>query len=580
MPDPIRAVAYYRFSDPKQDASIAQQSQWAEAAAPRHGVEIVRAFQDEGIPGDEILSRGGLQALLAFCEQRRQAGGPVRAVVCWDADRLSRADSFRTAGVICRLLDAGVTRMLTNEGWTDWEDDTDRLVYGVRQEAGKAAYARSVSGSVARARLQRALRGEWTGGPAPFGYVRGPDAHLALGERAHWETVQLLAREYLARDVGACRLAAEFNAAGRPFPTQRGRTQWTDDLVYQLLTDPQYTGDLYYNRNPVSKYHKTTGDGRVQRSRPRRNKAGTPLAVRNAPEDVIVCEKAHPVIIDRETFAAVQRKLASRRVGGGKRGGPGRGDYPFSGLLECGDCGACLYGVTQVQIHKGKRYTWRKYSCSRYMESGGRECHINAVCEAALLEKVALVLEQRYSDPACLEGLRARLLARRRARGRASDGAVQALRRRRADLAGKIARGQENLALAKTEKDFAHVSAILARWEVEAAEVGREVEEAERLAAAQEHEAAAVEAALQRLQEAGGKIRAAAAAGRRDVLRGLVARVELHFTHRPWHSGKVRSELAGGTIYLRDDLGSSDIPGGASPTPDDLRPDFVLEMPA
>jgi hypothetical protein len=394
--------------------------------------------------------------------------------------------------------------------------------------------------------------------------VRGEDGHLALGEKAHHETVRLLAREYLTRDIGACRLAAEFNAAGRPFPTRGGRKEWTDDLVYQILSDPQYTGDLYYNRRPISKYHKTTGDGRVERSRPKRNKAGTPVAVRNDPADVIVCENAHPVLIDRETFAAIQRKLASRRVGGGKRGAPGQGDYPFSGLLECAGCGAAMYGVTLVRAQNGKRYSWRKYLCSRYHRTGGQECHHNTVREDALLESVADVLEERYADPAVLDRLRSRLLGRRRARGRAADGEVQSLRRRKAGLAAKILRAQENLALARTDADFAHVSAVIGRWEAEVEEVRQQVEEAERAAQAREHEEAAVEAALETLQGAGGKIRAAAASGRRDIIRGLVARVELHFTQQPWHSGKVRSVFAGGTIYLREDLGCSDIPAWAT----------------
>jgi hypothetical protein len=290
------------------------------------------------------------------------------------------------------------------------------------------------------------------------------------------------------------------------------------------------------------------------------------VAVRNTPADYIVSENAHPVILDRETFAAIGRKLAARRPGPGKRAAAGRGDYPFSGLVECGGCGACMYGVTVVKNYKGTRHSWRKYACSRYMQTGGRECHNNTVREAALLESVTDTLEKRFADRAALARMRERLLARRKAKGRASDAQVQALRRQKADLDGKIARGQENLALARTDKDFAHVSAVLARWEVAAGEVAREVEEMERLAQAQEQEDAAVEAALAKLQQIGGAIRAAEPGRRREVIRGLVERVELNFTHRELPSGRVRSAFAGGTIHLRGDLGCSDVPGGASPT--------------
>src|SRR5262245_20282830 len=97
MPAAIRAVAYYRMSEDRQEASIPQQQQWAERACPKNGVELVRAFKDEGIAGDEIATRKGLQDLLAFCEQRHKTGRPVEAVVVWDSDRFSRANSFATA---------------------------------------------------------------------------------------------------------------------------------------------------------------------------------------------------------------------------------------------------------------------------------------------------------------------------------------------------------------------------------------------------------------------------------------------------------------------------------------------------
>src|SRR5262245_57652846 len=116
----IRGVAYFRMSGLRQEASIPDQRKWAKDACAREGVEIVKDFEDPGVPGSEIEQRPGLMKLLAFCEDRFMKGQPVECLVCWDADRFSRANSIKTAVCISRLLDSGVNRLLSADGWLDW----------------------------------------------------------------------------------------------------------------------------------------------------------------------------------------------------------------------------------------------------------------------------------------------------------------------------------------------------------------------------------------------------------------------------------------------------------------------------
>jgi DNA invertase Pin-like site-specific DNA recombinase len=562
----LRAVAYYRMSTDKQEQSIPDQQRWAEGALTRQGAELVRAFKDEGVAGDEIAARRGLQDLLAFCQQRHKTGRPIDAVAVWDADRFSRANSFATAALLDRLMASGVRYMLTNaEGLIDFEDDGQRVFFNLRQDLGKRAYSKSVSAAVARTRAKRAAEGLWTGGPPPFAYVVGADGRLALGDPKHVEAVRWVFREYLARDVGAYRLAEEMNALGMPFPTYRGRKGWTDDLVYHVLTNPQYTGDLYYNRTTVGKYHRARPGGAVVANRPRRNAEGTAVAVANPPEEHIVAEGAHPAIIDRVTFEAAGRKLAARR----DRRDPARaanGNYPFSGLVLCADCGACMYGVTVVKVHKGKRYTWRKYACSHYMQSGGRQCHYNTVKEDDLLDRVAEVLEEKFADPGAVADLRTELLAARRKGDRDAEKKARALRRRIKGLEANVAHGNRNLALARTPKDFERVSAAVAGWEAERDGLRRELEALEQAAHAEEQEEAELDDALALLQHAGAAIREAAPDRVRDVVKGLVEKVELRFRHERLASGRVRSFYTGGDVTLRGDLGCSPLPTDGSPT--------------
>src|SRR4051812_47186920 len=115
----VRVVSYYRMSSDHQESSIPEQKEWSARAVRTQGLQLLAEFQDEGIPGSEMGDRRpGLMSLLAYVEAH-----DVQAVVCWDADRFSRADSISTAVILDQLRRAGCSRLLTHEGWIDLEDD-------------------------------------------------------------------------------------------------------------------------------------------------------------------------------------------------------------------------------------------------------------------------------------------------------------------------------------------------------------------------------------------------------------------------------------------------------------------------
>src|SRR5262249_46237474 len=168
---PARAVAYYRMSTDAQEGSIPAQKDWARKAAPKEGVRVIAEFEDPGIAGGEIEHRPGLQAMLEFCEQRFHSGEAVEAVLVWDPDRLSRADSIATSALLARLRDAGVDRLLTNsDGGVDWADPTHRGLFLLKQDLAGEAYCKGLAGNVLRGQAARAAQGFWMGGPAPYGY--------------------------------------------------------------------------------------------------------------------------------------------------------------------------------------------------------------------------------------------------------------------------------------------------------------------------------------------------------------------------------------------------------------------------
>src|SRR6516164_6417913 len=109
----IPAVFYGRKSNEDGGDSIEQQLAWAREACPREGIAVEAEFTDQAKKGWETAKRTGFHDMLRFCQQRHREGRPVEAVVCWHANRFSRADSQETAWFVWEFRKAGVTRMFT-----------------------------------------------------------------------------------------------------------------------------------------------------------------------------------------------------------------------------------------------------------------------------------------------------------------------------------------------------------------------------------------------------------------------------------------------------------------------------------
>jgi DNA invertase Pin-like site-specific DNA recombinase len=150
--------------------------------------------------------------LLAYCEARADSA-PIGAMVVWDADRLSRADSIKTAAVLDRLISAGVSRLLTQDGWTDFNSDLDRLLFNFRQDMSRAAFSKTLSKHITRSGIRQAKDGRWVCGRPPYGYDVGPDGHLAVGDLQKAEAVRWMFRTYAGTSASLGDLVRKLNAA-------------------------------------------------------------------------------------------------------------------------------------------------------------------------------------------------------------------------------------------------------------------------------------------------------------------------------------------------------------------------------
>jgi len=373
----------------------------------------------------------------------------------------------------------------------------------------------------------------WVAGRPPYGYTIGDDGRLAPGDPAHVETVHWIFRHYAstADSCGeVCRRLAEMGAPPPP-PRRRKDGQWGGrwqrGLINDLLACRVYLGEIVWNVSGQGKYSRVAG-GEVRAVKGRRR------LVRNAPEDWVVVADAHPPLIDRETFDACQRKLATTRRGApGCRHTPVRGgDWVLSGMLYCGMCGGRMVGVTERRRYKDKPFVYRHYVCKASQRQSAGACRKNAVKQEAVLAEVAKLIQESFTDPERLALLREEVERQAGQQEEDRDAERQQLQAALDALDRQIAQGNRNLAVLPEDR-LPGVIAQVRAWEAERAELAREVARRAAAAELQADYAEHVTAALGRVRQMEEIIGTAPANDVRDALAGLVERITLYFDYGP-----------------------------------------------
>jgi site-specific DNA recombinase len=518
------AVCYYRMSTDAQEASVPQQREWARPAVAKAGFELAAEFTDEGIPGSEIERRADLQALIEFFETRRRQKRPARALFVWDTDRLSRASSIRTAAVLDRLMQAGLTYIYTPDEVYDLEEDLDLVLFNLKQDLTKAAYAKAIGKNVLRSRLARARAGLWPGGVVPGGYLRGADGHLAVDPA--WAPVIRWTFDRYANTADSladvCRRLNRDPAAPKP-PSGR----WCSRYVHRILTNDVYLGTITYGDRVRGKYYRNDG-GQVARVKGR---SGCAREYRAEPGSAVVCEGAHEALVDKATFDAVAAKLAGNRWTKERHSGR-RGEWVLTGMAYCGCCGRRLRGRTYHDARRpGKCYVYRRLVCPGRGEHG-EPCGAGEALQDVVLRELAALVKGEFGKPAHVERIGRKIEA---LLGQ-QEGETA---RRREALAAKLAAIEADIATA-TRRLLILPEDILAdaRREFEAMKRERESLAAELAGADEARQVSRAEA--QRMREALadlGRLEEVIADKPPELVRDLLARivekVTLHFEADP-----------------------------------------------
>jgi len=547
------AFGYVRMSSSKQDKSPAQQREQITETAKQRGFRIVKWFIDEGITGDSVGRRP------EFCRMLKELqDGPVKTLVSWDLSRFCRLDGIDNYEVIAPLRRAGVQLMTVAEGPIDWHSFEGQVVSFVRT-AGNHKFLEDLSRNVLRGRIAAKDRGSFIVGVPPglcrvYYDAAGREVTRAewnekFRKQSAWTTRVAISEDpsrqwerdaifwaFRAYAGGAGQVAVSKGLWERGLRSKKGGAYPLSSLRNILMND-KYVGTVSFGRERTGKYH-VVGEGGTTISPVQSGKGKTARRSQPAFED----REAHPALIPRDLFDAVQRRLAQGKcfAHSRRRGGEG---YLLSGIMRCATCGRKMHGISSGRRMRDGGKKFHYYYCKGWME--GKKCRI---FRGAELERyLVAILENLFSGAGARE--RAIRVARERLRTRPRVGNDH-LKRSLGDVDAQIKAGQANLTRV-TGEDLDALRQMLDELRARRDGLRREIQiEAE--LSGKGPKGIVEKDAIEAIEQAGTVLRS----GNGTLLRDLMRQVFHSVTVRRLRVGDARcAGCAEGRIVMRADRG-------------------------
>jgi DNA invertase Pin-like site-specific DNA recombinase len=302
-----RAAQYVRMSTEHQKYSTENQSDAIAQYAHKHGLTVVKTYEDAGKSGLRLDGRDALKRLIDDVTNGR---ANFSVVLVYDVSRWGRfqdADQSAYYEYVCK--EAGVTIQYCAEQFEN-DGSLSATIIKSMKRAMAGEYSRELSAKVFAGQCRLIKLGFRQGGVAGYGLRRQlvdehktPKAQLARGEHKSLQTDRVILVPGPAEEVDTVRriyrlfvvqlkseaeIAVMLNAEA--ISTDLGRP-WTRALVHQILINEKYAGDNVYNRISFKLKQKR---------------------VVNPPDRLVRCEAAFEPLIPRELFDAAQSIILAR----------------------------------------------------------------------------------------------------------------------------------------------------------------------------------------------------------------------------------------------------------------------------
>lgn len=290
--------------------------------------------------------------------------GEADGIIAWHPDRLAR--NSMDGGKIIYLLDQKRLKDLRFASYTFENNPQGKFMLSIIFGYSKY-YVDSLSENVKRGNRTKCEKG-WRPNKAPLGYLNDPVAKTIVPDPDRFQLVWQMFDLARLGTHSVRQIAAETRGWGltsSPGKRQGGK-YLTQSMVHYVLTNPFYAGIFRWNG--------------------------------------IEYRGAHVPMLSWAEFEEVQRRL-KRNL----KQAPKRHEFPFTGLIHCGECGCSITAETKVKP-SGRQYTY--YHCAR--SRPGVRCHQPPISAEALEEQLRRIVEGVNLDARTHEFVLVRLRARQK----------------------------------------------------------------------------------------------------------------------------------------------------------------------
>ncbi len=362
-----RVAAYVRVSTEKEMAlnSLENQAEFYTAqikAAPDW--EFAGIYEDRGISGTKEM-RPAFQQMLADCR-----AGKIDLILTKAFTRFAR-NTVVLLSTLRELKALGVDVYFEKDNIHSLSENGEFLITLL------AAYAQAESYSASenqKWRIKKAFEEGRTTIGKMIGY-RLKDGVLTVVPKEA-EIVRQIFGDYLS-GMGENAIAKKLIRMG--IAPARSQRLWNRTSIRRILTNEKYCGNMLLQKTYTENYiNKKTIENHGERTR-------------------YLVENSHEAIIPKAMFDAAQAERRKRREKMNADGRQWSRRYPFSGLIECGECGMHYRRRT---ANAGTPYEQAAWICRTFSTYGKEFCHSRQIPEDILIAKTAEVLGSDDLDTA------------------------------------------------------------------------------------------------------------------------------------------------------------------------------------
>jgi len=316
--------------------------------------------------------------------------GFIGAVLIKDLSRLGRNNALVAFYTEMFFPDNNVRLIAINDSIDTGSGDNEIMAF---KSVINEYYARDISKKIRSSRRTQAIKGDYYGAFAPYGYVKNPENRrkLIIDDEAA-EVIKIMF-DMAADGLGTYQIARRLTEARILVPSaykfqKYGQKEhrfdpdfpydWNQATVRNFLQSRIYVGAVVSQKQSTKSF---------------KNKK----MVRYPESEWVVVEGMHDGIIDSDLFERVQRQIKIKQ-----RDNSMKKPNLFAGLITCADCGSRLNFHASTQS-KGKE---GRFLCNRYRHSNHsateRKCTIHSIAYRTLydltLERINSIIRARLTE--------------------------------------------------------------------------------------------------------------------------------------------------------------------------------------